>query len=92
MLGAPTVPKGTYTSAVVTLDYSAALIIYDDGSLDGVQLAPVAANGRALGLVSVSVALDPNDPIRSAAKQAARLSLNIDLAAYQRGRFKARGR
>ena len=81
VLGAPTVPKGTYSSAVVTLDYSAALIIYDDGSLDGIQLTPVAANGRALGLVSVSVALDPNDPVRSAAKQAARLSLNIDLAA-----------
>lgn len=81
VLGAPSVPKGTYSSAVVTLDYSAALIIYDDGSLDGIQLTPVAANGRALGLVSVSVALDPNDPIRSAAKQAARLSLNIDLAA-----------
>jgi hypothetical protein len=81
VLDAPSVPKGTYTGAVVTLDYSAALIIYDDGSLDGVQLTPVGANGKALGLVSVSVALDPNDPIRSAAKQAARLSLNINLAA-----------
>ncbi|HEV7357593.1 MAG TPA: hypothetical protein VGN99_06325 [Steroidobacteraceae bacterium] len=81
VLGAPTVPKGTYTGAVVTLDYSAALIIYDDGSLDGVQLTPVAANGKAIGLVSVTVTLDPNDPIRSAAKQAARLSLNINLAA-----------
>ena len=81
VLGAPAVPKGTYTGAVVTLDYSAALIIYDDGSLDGVQLTPVSANGKALGLVSVNVALDPNDPIRSAAKQAARLSLNINMAA-----------
>lgn len=81
VLGAPSVPKGTYTSAVVTLDYSAALIIYDDGSLDGIQLTPVSADGKALGLTSVSVALDPSDPILSAAKQAARLSLNIDLAA-----------
>jgi hypothetical protein len=81
VLAAPAVPKGTYTGAVVTLDYSAALIIYDDGSLDGVQLTPVSAKGKALGLVSVNVALDPNDPIRSAAKQVARLSLNIDLAA-----------
>ncbi|HEY2781640.1 MAG TPA: hypothetical protein VGI90_12725 [Steroidobacteraceae bacterium] len=81
VLGAPSVPKGTYTSAVVTLDCSAALIIYDDGSLDGIQLTPVAADGKALGLTSVSVALDPNDPVLSAAKQAARLSLNVDLAA-----------
>ncbi|HEX3951612.1 MAG TPA: hypothetical protein VHW95_17310 [Steroidobacteraceae bacterium] len=81
VLGAPAVPKGTYAGAVVTFDYSAALIIYDDGSLDGVQLTPVAADGKALGLISVSVELDPNAPILSAAKQAARLSLNIDLAA-----------
>src|SRR5450432_3355668 len=36
VLGALTVPKGNYTGAVVTLDYSTAQIIYDDGSLDGV--------------------------------------------------------
>ncbi|HEX3915374.1 MAG TPA: hypothetical protein VHW71_17890 [Steroidobacteraceae bacterium] len=80
-LGAPTVAKGTYTSAVITLDYSAALIIYDDGSLDGIALAPMASDGKALGEAIVTVALDPSDPIRSASKQAGRLSLNFDLAA-----------
>jgi hypothetical protein len=81
VLGAPTVPKGTYTSAVITLDYSAAQIIYDDGSLDGIALAPLASNGKALGLAVVTVSLDPGDPIRSVAKQAGRLALNFDLAA-----------
>jgi hypothetical protein len=81
VLGAPTVPKGTYTSAVITLDYSAAQIIYDDGSLDGIALAPLAADGKALGLAVVTVSLDPGDPIRSIAKQAGRLALNFDLAA-----------
>ncbi|HEY0802616.1 MAG TPA: hypothetical protein VGD54_17400, partial [Steroidobacteraceae bacterium] len=33
VLGAPAIAKGTYTRAVITLDYSAAQIIYDDGSL-----------------------------------------------------------
>jgi hypothetical protein len=80
-LGAPTVPKGTYSSAVITLDYSAAQIIYDDGSLDGIELAPMASDGKALGLAIVTVSLDPNDPIRSVAKQVGRLSLNFDLAA-----------
>lgn len=84
VLGAPALAKGTYSGAVITLDYSAALIIYDDGSLDGVALTPMTADGKPLGLVSVAVALDPNDPIRSAAKQAARLSLNFDLAASNR--------
>jgi hypothetical protein len=81
LLGAATIAKGTYVGAVIALDYSAAQIIYDDGSADGVALVPVDGNGKAFGLVSVGVALDPGDPIRSAAKQAERLSLNFNLAA-----------
>jgi hypothetical protein len=81
VLGAPTVPKGTYSAAEITLDYSSAQIIYDDGSLDGVALAPVDSSGKALGLARVIVSVDPADPLRSAAKQASRLSLNFNLAA-----------
>jgi hypothetical protein len=81
VLGAPTVPKGTYSGAEITLDYSTAEIIYDDGSLDGVALTPVDASGKALGLVRVTVSLDPSDPLRSAAKSANRLSLSLNLAA-----------
>jgi hypothetical protein len=81
VLGAPSVPKGTYGAAEITLDYSTAQIIYDDGSLDGVTLAPVDASGKALGLARVIVSVDPADPLRSAAKQANRLSLSFNLAA-----------
>jgi hypothetical protein len=81
VLGIPTVEKGTYTTAVVTLDYSAAQIIYDDGSLDGLALSPVNASGQAMGQVSVSVDLDPSNPFRITAKQAAQLAMNINLAA-----------
>src|ERR1700722_7521067 len=81
VLGVPGVAKGTYTGALITLDYSAAQIIYDDGSLDGVALTPVDAKGKALGLVSVAVTLDPGDPIISAAKQVGRLALDFNLAA-----------
>jgi hypothetical protein len=81
LLGAPTVPKGTYSGAEITLDYSAAQIIYDDGSLDGVALTPVDASGKALALARVTVTVDPSDPLRSAAKQASRLSLSFNLAA-----------
>jgi hypothetical protein len=81
VLGVPGVAKGTYTGALITLDYSAAQIIYDDGSLDGVALTPVDANGRALGLVAVGVTLDPSDSLISAAKQVSRLALDFDLAA-----------
>lgn len=81
VLGAPTVPKGTYTGAEITLDYSTAQIIYDDGSLDGVTLTPLDASGKALALARVIVTVDPADPLRSAAKQANRLSLSFNLAA-----------
>jgi hypothetical protein len=81
VVGAPTVTKGTYAGVEITLDYSTAQIIYDDGSLDGVALTPVDASGKALGLARVTVSLDPADPLRSAAKQAYRLSLSLNLAA-----------
>jgi hypothetical protein len=81
VFGAPSVAKGTYTSAVITLDYSTAQILYDDGSLDGIALTPMASDGKLLGQAVVTVSLDPSDPIRSVAKQVGRLSLNFDLAA-----------
>jgi hypothetical protein len=81
VLGAPAVSKGTYTSAVITLDFSAAQIIYDNGSLGGVTLTPQSANGQPVGQISVTVNLDPSEPFRIADKQAALLALNFNLAA-----------
>jgi hypothetical protein len=81
VVGAPSVAKGTYTDALITLDYSTAVIIYDDGSLDGVALRPVSANGNDLGVVTVQVTLDPDDPLLSAPKQVGLMALNLNLAA-----------
>src|SRR5580692_12822565 len=64
VLGIPTAAKGTYTSAVITLDYSAAQIVYDDGSAAGLQLSPVNASGQAVGQISVTANLDPSNPVR----------------------------
>jgi hypothetical protein len=81
VVGAPSVAKGTFAGALITLDYSSAVIVYDDGTLDGQQLTPVDANGKALQQVTVAVALDPADPFRSAAKQVGLMALNFNLAA-----------
>jgi hypothetical protein len=81
VLGAVPVAKGTYTSALITLDYSAAQIVYDDGSPDGVTLSPVNSSGQAVGRVTITVTLDPSAPFRSAARQAGRLALDFNLAA-----------
>jgi|HubBroStandDraft_1064217.scaffolds.fasta_scaffold00636_5 hypothetical protein len=81
VLGAAAVSKGDYKSALVTLDYSSAQIVYDDGSLDGVALTPVGANGHALGQVQLTVNLDPSDTFSVTSKGASRLALNFSLAA-----------
>ena len=81
MLGAAAVAKGSYKSALVTLDYSAAQIVYDDGSLDGVALTPVGANGRALGQIQLTVNLDPSDSFSVSSKGSSQLALDFNLAA-----------
>src|ERR1700684_2504318 len=57
VLGVAGVTSANYTQAVVTLDYSSANIVYDDGSLDGVALKPLGSSGQALGLVTVTLDL-----------------------------------
>ncbi|MHB8477808.1 MAG: beta strand repeat-containing protein [Steroidobacteraceae bacterium] len=81
VLGAASVAKGTYTSALITLDYSAAQIVYDDGSVNGLTLTPVGANGQALGQVQIKLILDPGDPFSIAPKGASQLALEFNLAA-----------
>ncbi len=81
VLGATPVAKGSYGSAVVTLDYSAAQIVYDDGSLNGLALTPVGADGQTLGRVQLTVNLDPAAAFSVAANKASRLALDFKLAA-----------
>jgi hypothetical protein len=81
VVSAPVANKGTYTSALITLDYSGAQIIYDDGSLTGVALSPVDAAGQAVGTISVTVNLDPANPLKIAPKQSALMAMNFNLAA-----------
>jgi len=81
VLGATPISKGNYTSALITLDYSAAQIVYDDGSVDGVPLTPVDANGKAMGQVALTVRLDPSGSFSISAKGTSQLSLDFNLAA-----------
>src|SRR5271165_5096091 len=81
VLGIPTAAKGTYTSAVIMLNYSAAQIIYDDGSIDGLPLSPVTTGGQAAGQIAVTANLDPGNPVKIAARQSSQVALNFNLAA-----------
>ena len=90
VVGAPSVTKGTYAGALITLDFSNAVIIFDDGSLDGVALTPLDAKGNPLGQVSVQVTLDPSDPLLSAPKQVGLMAVNFNLAASNIVNLRAR--
>jgi hypothetical protein len=81
VIGSSSAKTGTFKEAVVTLDYSSAQIIYDNGTTQGVQLTPLGAGGQALGRVSLTLLLDPSNQMSVAAKSSTRLSLNFNLAA-----------
>src|ERR1700722_7007591 len=81
VLGATKIPKGTYTSAVVTLDYTSSQIIYDNGSVNGVQLVPIDVNDQPLGVVQITVTLDPNNSFGVASKGQALLAMNFNMGA-----------
>jgi hypothetical protein len=81
VLGATPVSKGNYTSALITLDYTSAQIVYDNGSVDGITLTPVGANGQPLGQVALTVTLDPSDSFSISSKGASQLALDFNLAA-----------
>lgn len=81
VLGAAQISKGTYTSAVITLDYSSSQIIYDNGSLSGVSLTPVNAEGQTLGAMQITVTLDPNNSFSVASKGASLLAIDFNMAA-----------
>jgi hypothetical protein len=81
VLGAAAVSKGSYTQALVTVDYSSAQIVYDDGSVNGTALTPIGVNGQALGQVQITVTLDPNDPFTVASRGASQLALDFSMAA-----------
>ncbi len=81
VLGAASVTKGSYTSALITLDYSSAQIVYDNASLNGVTLTPVGANGQALGQIQLTVTLDPGDSFSVSSRGTSHLALDFNLAA-----------
>jgi hypothetical protein len=81
VVGATSLAAGNYSEALVTLDYSSAQIIYDNGTVDGLPLTPVNASGQALGQVTLLLYLDPSNQLGVVRKSSARVSLAFNLAA-----------
>ena len=81
LLGGAAIKKGTYTSAVVTVDYGSAVIVADDGTAAGVPLTPVGTDGGAVGQVALTLNLDPSDTFSVSTKSSIVLALDFRLAA-----------
>lgn len=74
-------PTGEYVGATVTVDYTGAKIIVDDGTTAGLQVSPVDANGQALGKLTLSVQLDTKHELEIHPGIPSNLSFDFNLLA-----------
>lgn len=78
LLSAIGIPKGTYKSATIMLDFSSASVF-----LKGQSTAAKVVNssGSNPGQVSATVTFDPSDPLVIKLNQSTQLAIDVDLAA-----------
>jgi hypothetical protein len=81
ILSARQIPPGDYVAAQVTVDFSNASIMVDDGSGTGVAVKPVDSNGAALGQQPLMIQLDSKNHLRINAGKIARLAFDLNLLA-----------
>jgi hypothetical protein len=81
VLGSTSVAAAKYTTAVITVDYSSAEIVYDDGTARGLALTPVGTAGQALGQATLTLTLDPANDLSVSTNKVSRLALDFKLAA-----------
>jgi hypothetical protein len=81
LVEAPAAPEGTYTGAVITLDYSATTHVWLNINGATLSAAPNSAAGVAMTTASVGVAFDPNHPLVITHNQSTRLQIEVDLLA-----------
>jgi hypothetical protein len=81
VLGSTSVAKANYTTVIITVDYSSAEIVYDDGTEHGLALTPVGTSGQALGQVTLTLTLDPANNLSVNINKVSRLALDFKLAA-----------
>ncbi len=81
VVGTVGIASGNFSQVAVTLDYSSAQIVYDDGTPDGVPLTPIGPSGQAVHQVTMTLYLDPSNQLSILRKGSGRLSLEFNLAA-----------
>jgi hypothetical protein len=81
ILSAQQIPPGDYVAAQVTVDFTGASIMVDDGTGTGVAVKPVNSSGAALGLLQLMVQLDNKNDLKINAAKASRVAFDFNLLA-----------
>lgn len=89
LLGTTFVPSGTYTSLSVKLDYTSADIEAENASGNLVKLAPVAADGSAVGVITQKIDLGTGNTISVQSGTTSVATLDFDLEASNNIDFSA---
>jgi hypothetical protein len=75
------IPPGDYVAAQVTVDFTNASIMVDDGTGTGVAVKPVDSNGAALGQLQLMVQLDAKNHLQINAAKTSRIAFDFNLLA-----------
>jgi hypothetical protein len=81
ILSARQIPPGEYAAAQVTVDFTNASIMVDDGTGTGVAVKPVDSTGAALGRLQLMVQLDNKNHLQINAAKTSRIAFDFNLLA-----------
>jgi hypothetical protein len=84
VISARQIPPGDYVAAQVTVDFTNAMIMVDDGTGNGVAVKPVDASGAALGQLQLMVQLDNKNDLQINAAKVSRIAFDFNLLASNR--------
>jgi hypothetical protein len=81
VISARQIPPGNYVAAQVTVDFSNAAIMVDDGTGNGIAVKPVDSTGAALGQLALTVQLDNANNLKISAAKTSRIGFDFNLLA-----------
>jgi hypothetical protein len=81
LVEAPAVPEGTYTSALITLDYTYTPAVWLNMNGQTLSASPAASTGLGMTTASVTVTFDPSHPLVITQNKSVRLQIDVDLTA-----------
>ncbi len=81
ILSARQIPSGDYASAQVTVDYTNASIMVDDGAGNPVAVSPLDSSGAAIGRLQLDVQLDKQHPLAIKGGKSSRIAFDFNLLA-----------